>query len=107
MQLSVRYHENPKKLNSDDFWKPIKTGKKDGTPFISKELIENIELYRSIILNPFSHGRVVVEIKDEIKKAIDTVERLKKDLYDIEITEQINKHEKKIEKLKKKRESKT
>ena len=75
--LQVRYRENPKDLTSEDFWTPIKTGTlRDGTPFLEQSLINEIELYRSIILNPLSHARTVTVVKKEISEAIDAVEAL-------------------------------
>ena len=76
-RLRVRYSENPKNLTSDDFWTPIKTGTlKDGTPFLEQSLIKEIELYRSIILNPLSHSRTVTVVKKEISDAIEAVAKL-------------------------------
>ena len=75
--LQVKYRENPKDLTSEDFWIPIKKGKpSDGTPFLEKKLINEIELYRSIILNPLSHARIVPVVKREISEAIKAVEKL-------------------------------
>ena len=75
--LQVRYRENPKELQSNDFWGPIKTGtSKDGTPFLDQNLINEIELYRSIILNPLSHARIVPVVKKEVSEAIEAVEKL-------------------------------
>lgn len=79
--LKVRYCENPKDLKSDDFWHPIKEGKrKDGTLFLDQPLIDEIQLYRSIILNPISHSRIVCVVKKEISKAIKAVEKLEAEL---------------------------
>ena len=75
--LQVRYRENPKELQSNDFWEPIKTGTlKDGTPFLDQNLIKEIELYRSIILNPISHARTVTVVKREVSDAMKAVEKL-------------------------------
>ena len=75
--LRVKYRENPKDLRSDDFWGPIKTGtSKDGTPFLEQSLINEIELYRSIILNPLSHARTVTVVKKEVSEAMKAVETL-------------------------------
>ena len=75
--LKVKYRENPKDLTSDDFWGPVKKGKpSDGTPFLGQELIDKIELYRSIILNPLSHARIVPVVKKEVSEAIEAVETL-------------------------------
>ena len=70
--LPVKYRENPKDLRSDDFWIPIK----DNTSFLEQSLINEIELYRSIILNPLSHSRTVTVVKKEISDAIEAVEKL-------------------------------
>ena len=79
--LKVRYRENPKDLTSEDFWQPIKKGKrKDGTPFLDQTRIGEIELYRSIILNPISHSRIVSVAKKEISEAIEAVEQLEAEL---------------------------
>ena len=75
--LRVRYCENPKQLTSEDFWDPIKTGtKRDGIPFLEQPLIRQIELYRSIILNPLNHATITNIPKREIEDAIDAVEDL-------------------------------
>ena len=75
--LQVRYRENPKELQSNDFWEPIrKMELDDGTPFLGQELIDEIELYRSIILNPLSHARIVPVVKKEVSEAIEAVETL-------------------------------
>ena len=75
--LRVRYCENPKQLTSEDFWDPIKTGtKKDGTPFLEQTLIGQIELYRSLILNPLNHATIANIPKREIEETIKVVESL-------------------------------
>ena len=79
--LRVRYCENPKRLTSEDLWDPIKTGtKKDGTPFLERTLINEIELYRSIILNPLSHAAIANIYKKELEDAIAAVENLEEAL---------------------------
>ena len=75
--LQVRYRENPKELQSNDFWEPIKKMElDDGTPFLDQKLINEIELYRNIILNPLSHARIVPVVKKEVSEAIEAVEKL-------------------------------
>ena len=82
--LRVRYCENPKQLTSEDFWDPIKTGtKRDGTPFLEQPLIKQIELYRSIILNPLNHAIITNIPQKEIEDAIDAVEELETALAQI------------------------
>ena len=84
-RLQVRYEENPKDLTSEDFWKPIKTGnKRDGSPFLDKAIIKDVELYRKIILNPMSHSPVVTPVRAEIDDAIKTVEKLKSILSNVQ-----------------------
>ena len=75
--LQVRYRENLKHLTSEDFWRPIKN-----TNSVEMELIEEIELYRSIILNPLSHANTVNPVKKEIAAAIESVENLENSLQD-------------------------
>ncbi len=75
--LRVRYRENLKELQSKDFWDPIKAVKlNDGTSFLDQSLINEIELYRSIILNPISHARIVPVVKKELSEAIEAVKTL-------------------------------
>ena len=74
-RLPVRYFEDPKKLTSEDFWTAIKSG-----TFLQNSLINEIELYRKIILNPLSHATIVNIIKKEISEAIDAVENLEVEL---------------------------
>ena len=75
--LRVRYCENPKKLKSEDFWDPIKTGtRRNGTPFLQETLITEIELYRNIILNPLNHATIANIPKREVEEAINAVEEL-------------------------------
>ena len=76
-KLRVRYCENPKRLTSEDFWTPITEVKlSDGTPFLGQKLIDEIKLYRSIILNPLSHARTVTVVKKEVSEAIKAVAKL-------------------------------
>ena len=75
--LRVKYRENPKELQSNDFWEPIKKVElDDGTPFLDQNLINEIELYRSIILNPLSHAHTATVAKREVSEAMKAVETL-------------------------------
>ena len=74
-RLPIRYSEDPKKLTSEDFWTVIKSG-----AFLQNSLINEIELYRKIILNPLSHATIVNIIKKEISEAIEAVENLEEEL---------------------------
>lgn len=76
--LGVRYCENPKRLDAEDFWKPIKTGKKkDRNPLLEDKIINEIEQYRTCVLNPLSHATIVNVSRREIENAIEAVEDLK------------------------------
>ena len=82
--LRVRYCENPKSLTSQDFWDPIKTGiKRNGTPFLQETLVRQIELYRSIILNPLNHAIITNIPKREVEEAIQAVEKLETALANV------------------------
>ena len=75
--LKVKYRENPKRLTSEDFWVSIKNGEdKSGNPFLQESLINEIEFYRSIILNPLSHPTIVNTMKKEISDAMEAVKKL-------------------------------
>ena len=74
-RLPVRYSEDPRKLTSEDFWTVI-----GSEAFLQNSLINEIELYRKIILNPLSHATIVNIIKKEISEAIDAVENLEQKL---------------------------
>ena len=74
--LKVKYQANPKHQTSQDFWTSISDGDKDGEPFLEKSLIDEIEFYRSIILNPLSHATIVNTIKKEISEAMEAVKKL-------------------------------
>ncbi|NES22870.1 MAG: AAA family ATPase [Symploca sp. SIO3E6] len=83
--IPVKYREDPKKLTTDDFWLPIKNAKNpDKTPkYVDVQLAWDIELYRSLIMNPLSHSRITTTPAQEIQKAIDTIERLEQVLDEI------------------------
>ena len=79
--IRVKYRENPKSLTSEDFWRQIKTRRnKDNTLFLTKALIGDIELYRSIVLNPLSHATIVDIHKQELVNTIKAVEELQNEL---------------------------
>ena len=75
-RLPVKYRWDPNKLDSQDFWDSIKKG----TSFLEQTLIDDIECYRSIILNPLSHATTVNIHRKEIEGAIEAVETLKNEL---------------------------
>ena len=75
-RLPVRYRRNRDKLDSQDFWDPIKV-ENGKSGFLDASLIRDIELYRTRILNPLSHTTITNIPKKEIEDAIEAVERLK------------------------------
>jgi hypothetical protein len=75
--LKVKYRENIKALESNDFWTEIKLlCKENNTLFLCIKLVDEIELYRSVVLNPLSHSQIISLTKDEVNKAIEAVEKL-------------------------------
>lgn len=80
--LPVKYHRNPNKQDTKYFWDAIKNENKRMTDendpvLLDQDLINDIELYRSRILNPLSHATITNIPKQEIKDTIEAVERLK------------------------------
>lgn len=80
--IAVKYREKPKDLQTNDFWEPIKNAKKlDNTPkYIDTFLAFDVQLYRSLIMNPLSHAQLAIAPRQEIQDAIDTIERLEQTL---------------------------
>lgn len=71
-RLKVLYKKNAKEIKSDDFWQSIKSNLN-----IDKQLVKNIETYRSIVMNPFSHYDLEKpEFKVELEKTIEAVKQL-------------------------------
>ena len=75
-RLRVRYRRSRDKLDSQDFWDPIKVENQKSS-ILDQSLIRDIELYRARILNPLSHTMITNIPKKEIEDAIEAVERLK------------------------------
>ena len=75
--LAIKYRENPKELRSDDFWMPIKAETDEADLLLlDLRIVDKIELYRSIILNPLSHATIANIYRKELEDAIDAVEEL-------------------------------
>ena len=75
-RLPVKYHRDPNKQDSQDFWDAIKV-ENGKSGFLDASLIRDIELYRTRILNPLSHTSIANIPKKEIEDAIEAVARLK------------------------------
>ena len=79
--LKVKYQEDARKITTDDFWQPTCQHKRgDGTLFVSSTTRQNIELYRSLIMNPLNHAQISQTYVSEIQQAIDAVRSLKNEL---------------------------
>lgn len=82
--LKVKYRQNPKKLTTEDFWAAIKSGRdRNGNPFLDQSFIRDVELYRSLILNPLSHAQITATPQREIEEAIRIIEDLTQKLTDL------------------------
>ena len=75
-RLPVKYHRDPNRQDSQDFWDAIKIENQTST-LLSQGLIDDIELYRSRILNPLSHATIANIPKKEIEDTVEAVENLK------------------------------
>ena len=75
-RLPVRYRSEPNQLTSQDFWDAIKIANQNSA-FFAPSFMNEIELYRSRILNPLSHATIANIPRKEIEDAIEAVERLK------------------------------
>ena len=73
----ITFKSKLKDYTTQDFWSAVCA---DITPFTKSE----IEQYRDLVLNPFSHYNTEKhEFKTELKDAIDAVTRLKKELTEL------------------------
>ncbi|MDE0485122.1 MAG: AAA family ATPase [Candidatus Poribacteria bacterium] len=80
-QLPVKYRRDPNKQYTQDFWDAIKIENKKriehkNPALLAQKLIDDIELYRSRILNPLSHATITTIPKKEIEDTIEAVENL-------------------------------
>lgn len=85
MSIPIKYRQKSKDLQTNDFWNPIKSAKNSDniSKYIDPTLAFDIELYRSLIMNPLSHAQLAIAPSQEIQDAINTVERLEKTLDSI------------------------
>ena len=76
--IKITYKLEVKKLLSDDFWKEIKIAKNnDGSLYVTNLLASEVELYRTIIMNPLSHSSITQTYTGEVAQAIHTIKNLK------------------------------
>ena len=82
--LAIKYRENPKELRSEDFWVPIKMERDEaGLLLLDLRVVDEIELYRSIILNPLSHAAIANIYRKELEDVINAVEELETALANV------------------------
>ena len=77
--LPVKYRREPNRQDSQDFWDAIKI-ENQTSALLSQDIINDIELYRTRILNPLSHATIANIPKKEIEDTIEAVESLKTEL---------------------------
>ena len=80
--LFVKYYRNPNRRDSEHFWDAIKVENKrrvnnQNPALLDQVLINDIELYRTRILNPLSHASITNIYRKELEDAIEAVEQLK------------------------------
>ncbi len=75
--LYIQYYENPKDQKSECFWQAIKEYYKKDNRVLSTDLIINVELYRSTVLNKLSHDVPINITRREVEDALKTVENLR------------------------------
>lgn len=83
MNIPIKYRERSKDLDTNDFWQPIKNAKNlDGTPknYISQQLMDDIGIHLTFIMNPLSHANLAIAPTGEIQAAIDTIKHLENEL---------------------------
>ena len=85
--LHVRYCEDPKNLKTEDFWSRIIAETKQDETYrdhkilkLDQTLVDDIQMYRSVTLNPLSHATIENVHRQEVEGAIKAVERLKSEL---------------------------
>ena len=75
--LKVVYNPDVSKIPGNAFWGEIISGHANKRwPTLQKALLDDIELYRTFILNPLSHSKITAVFKSEIQKSINAVQSL-------------------------------
>jgi hypothetical protein len=78
-KIKVEYKIDPRTIKADNLWQAIKRKlRDDGKEDDLISVIDDIETYRRIILNPFSHESTTPVAKAEIEGAISAVASLSK-----------------------------
>ena len=74
--LPVKYRRDPNKQDSQDFWDAIKI-ENQTSALLNQDIINDIESYRTRILNPLSHATIANIPKKEIEDTVEAVQHLK------------------------------
>lgn len=83
--LAVKYKLNQRKLTTEDFLQPIMN--KIGDDILKNE----IELHRTVILNPLSHSTIASIESKEVKKSIEVIKGFIEKLNKINVEQQASK----------------
>lgn len=89
--LAVKYKLNQRKLTTEDFLQPVM--KKISDDALNKE----IELHRTVILNPLSHSTISSIESKEVQKSIEVIKRFIEKLKKIDVEQQVAQKETKLE----------
>jgi len=75
--VKVVYNPDVTKIPGNAFWSEIVSGHAAKKwPALPKALLDDIELYRTFILNPLSHSTITAAYKSEIQRSINAVQAL-------------------------------
>jgi energy-coupling factor transporter ATP-binding protein EcfA2 len=81
--LAVKYKLNQRKLTTEDFLQPVM--QKMGADVLKNE----IELHRTVILNPLSHSTIASIESKEVQKSIEVIKRFIEKLKKIDVEQQV------------------
>jgi hypothetical protein len=75
--MPVRFQTDPRKLTTDDLLRAVEVWLKDH-PDVGPmaKPIQNVKLFRKVVLNPFSHSTPVNLTAAEVIGSVDAVEKL-------------------------------
>lgn len=71
--IKVPYKEKAKELKSENFWNAIESQ-------IPTDIVKEVRIARSVVMNPLSHSRIVSVFQAEVYKAIQAVTQLQDEL---------------------------
>lgn len=78
-KIPVKFDKNQSKISGEDFWSACKDKiKPDGTRYVSEALRDDIEIQRTLVMNPFVHYDLnKPTFRAELVTTIDLVKQLK------------------------------